>query len=88
MRLFGARRTGRRDGARRKKYKVEITFPYGATEELDEVFDTEEEAAAYGLEACNNYRAGGKVLRLSAGLDEEDVDGDDDCDFEVIEVDA
>ena len=78
MRLFGAKR----------KYKVEINFPFGATEEPDEVFDTEEEAEEYGLEWCNNYKAGGAVLRLSAGLDEVDVDGDDDCDYEVVEVDA
>ena len=78
MRLFGARR----------RYKVEVTLPDGTTEELDEVFDTREDADAYGLQWCSNYTAGGEVLHLSAGLDEEDIDGDDDVDFEVIEVDT
>ena len=53
------------------KYKVVMHYPDGT-----------EEAGSYG---CSCYREGGEILNLSNPGDYP-LDEDDDCDFEVIEV--
>ena len=67
-----------------KKYKVVMTYPNGEEEEMDEIFDTEEEADRYGLECISNYKAGGEILNLSNPGDWPLED--EDPDFEIIEV--
>lgn len=69
-----------------RKYKVVIITSDGR-EEQDEVFDTEEDADAFGLQWCSEFAAGGEVLHMSNPGDYPDEDGGD-CDHEVIEVDA
>jgi hypothetical protein len=69
-------------------YKVVMNYPDGTKEEEDEVFETEEEARAYGLEQCSNYVAGGEVLHMSNPGDYPLREEDDDVDFDVIEVEA
>jgi hypothetical protein len=65
-----------------------MNYPDGTKEEEDEVFETEEEARAYGLEQCSNYVAGGEVLHMSNRGDYPLREEDDDVDFDVIEVEA
>jgi len=65
-------------------FKVVMQFPDGTSDEEDEVFDTEAEAEAHGLEQCNNYIVGGEVLHLSNPGDYPL--SDDEADFQVIEV--
>jgi len=69
-------------------YKVVMNYPDGTKEEDDEVFETEEEARAHGLEQCNNFVVGGEVLHMSNPGDYPLREDDDDVDFDVIEVDA
>jgi hypothetical protein len=69
-------------------YKVVMIYPDGTKEEDDEVFETEDQARAYGLEQCDNYVAGGEVLHMSNPGDYPLSEDDDDVDFNVIEVDA
>lgn len=69
-------------------YKVVVRFPDGTTEDADELFETHEEAHAYGLEWCSNYSVGGEVLHLSNPGDYPLSEADDDVDFDVVEVDA
>ena len=68
-------------------YKVVMNYPDGTTEEDDEVFETEAEANAYGLDQCSNYALGGEILHMSNPGDYP-LKEDDDADFDVIEVDA
>lgn len=67
-------------------FKVVMNYSDGSVEEEDDVFDTEAEAEAHGQNQVDNYHAGGEVLHLSNPGDYP-LDGDDDVDFEVIEVD-
>lgn len=62
-----------------------MLFPDGTSAEEDEVFDTEDEADAYGLELCSNYRLGNEILNMSNPGDYPL--NDDEADFEVVEVD-
>lgn len=62
-----------------------MQYPDGTSEDEDELFETEAEAEAYGLEQCNNYVVGGEVLHLSNPGDYPL--NDDEVDFEVVEVD-
>jgi hypothetical protein len=71
-----------------RMYKVVMNYPDGTKEEDDEVFETEEEARAHGLEQCSNYVAGGEVLHMSNPGDYPLSEDDDDVDFDLIEVDA
>ena len=66
------------------KYQVEMQYPDGTTELLDDIYDTYEDAEEAGLENISAYRAGGDVLHLSNPGDyPEDFD---DADFEIIEI--
>jgi hypothetical protein len=94
MRLFGSRSKQKAEDGARPKYKAELTFSStGATEELDEAFDSREEAQAAAEEWLNNYYTGGEVLRNSnpgdyGGFDDDEDDEDDeDVDLEIFEVD-
>jgi hypothetical protein len=69
-------------------FKVVINYPDGTKEEDDEVFETEEEAEAHGLEQCSHYVAGGEVLHMSNAGDYPLRQDDDDVDFDVMKVDA
>jgi hypothetical protein len=69
-------------------YKVVMIYPDGTTDEDDEVFVTEGEARAYGLELCHAYIVGGEVLHLSNAGDYPLRDDDEEVAFNVIEVDA
>jgi hypothetical protein len=69
-------------------YKLVMRYPDGTTEEDDEVFETNEEARAHGLEQCSSYRVGGEVLHMSNPGDYPLSEHDDDVDFDVIRVDA
>lgn len=62
-----------------------MSYPDGTSEEQDEVFETEAEAEAFGLEQCSNYSAGGEVLHMSNPGDYPLED--EGADFEVVEVD-
>jgi hypothetical protein len=70
-----------------RMYKVVMNFPDGTTDEEDEVFDTEAEARAYGLNQYNNYMTGAEVLHLSNPGDYPLIE-DDRVDFDLIEVDG
>lgn len=65
-------------------FKVVMQYTDGTSEEEDELFETEADAQAYGLEQCNNYIVGGEVLHLSNPGDYPL--NDDEVDFEVVEV--
>ena len=65
-------------------YKVVMTYPDGETDEMDEEFDTYEEADEYGLECCSNYETGGEILYMSNPGDYPLEDGE--ADYDVIEV--
>jgi hypothetical protein len=67
-------------------YKVKMQYPDGTTEEEDEVFETREEADAYGLIQCSDYKAGGEVLHLSNPGDYPPPDEVGSAHFEIIEV--
>ena len=68
-------------------YKVVMNYPDGTTHEEDEIFETEEEASAYGLVMCSDYTAGGEVLQLmKTGDYDPELAEDDRADFEVIDV--
>ena len=68
------------------KYKVVMEYYTGETEELDEIFDTEEEAEEYGLNCCGNGKAGREILHMSNPGDYP-YDEDDEDTFEIIEID-
>lgn len=67
-------------------FRVEMHYPDGSIEEDDEVFESEDDAKARGLQMCSDYSTGGEVLNLSNPGDYP-LD-DEEADFEVIEVDA
>ena len=67
-------------------FKVVMTYSDGDREDLDEVFETESEAAAFGSEQVSNFRAGGEVLHLSNPGDYPAPDEGLTADYEVVEV--
>jgi hypothetical protein len=69
-------------------YKVVIINLPDGTEELEEVFETEEDAREFGLQWCSDYDAGAEVLHMSNKGDYPDPQGQEDVDFEVIKVGA
>ena len=66
------------------KYKVEMIYPNGSTWVEDPVFDTEEEADAYGCDAVSCFRLGNEIIAMSNPWEERE---DGEADFEVIEID-
>ena len=62
------------------KYKVLFN-----DEEMDEVFDTEDDAEEYALYLCSCAREGAEILHMSNPGD-YDVD-DYDAEYEIVEVD-
>lgn len=67
-------------------FKIKLMYSDGNTEELDGVFDTEDEAEEYALEAISEYHLGGEILNMSNPGDYP-LDEEDDVDYEVIEID-
>lgn len=68
------------------KYRIELSFENGSTEEPEEVFDTEDEASEFGNQWISAYRHGGEVLHMSNPGDYP-LNEDEEVDYEVIEVD-
>ena len=68
-----------------RKYKLIITTSDGPDEQ-DEVFETREDAEAFGSQWCSDFAQGGEDLHMSNPGDYPDENSD--CDFEKIEVDA
>jgi len=66
-------------------FKVVMTYSDGDREELDDVFETESEAEAFGLEQVSNFDAGGEVLHLSNPGDYPAPDEGVQADYEVVE---
>jgi hypothetical protein len=66
------------------KYKLIVYYPSGAQEEG--IFDTEEEAEDYGCDCAAAYAEGAETLHMSNPGDYPD-DGDEQPDYEVIEID-
>lgn len=69
------------------KYKVLYHFPDGTSEEEDELYDSREEAEEVGLYGCGCYAEGAEILNLSNPGDYPLDGAEDDCEFEVLEVD-
>lgn len=68
------------------KYKVLYRYPDGSSEYGDELYDTEEEAEEVGCYGCSCYSQGAEDFSLSNPGDYP-LDGtEDDCDFEIIEI--
>ena len=65
-------------------YKVVMTYPNGESDEMDEEFETYEEAERYGQERCSDYSLGGEILNMSNPGDYPLED--EDADYDVIEV--
>ena len=61
------------------KYKV-----FFNDEEMDEVFDTEEDAEEYALYLCSCAREGAEILHMSNPGDYDEDDYDED--YEIVEV--
>ena len=61
------------------KYKVWFN-----DEEMDAVFDTEDEAEEYALYLCSCAREGAEILHMSNPGDYDEDDYDDD--YEIVEV--
>lgn len=70
------------------KYKIMLYYPNGETELLDEVFDDRQRAEEYALYNCSCYILGGEILHMSNPGDYPMPDEDDECEYEIIEVDA
>jgi len=68
------------------KFKVVINYQNGETYELDELYDSYEEAEEAALEDISNWHAGGEVLELSNPGDYP-YDPDDAPDYDIFEED-
>lgn len=64
------------------KYKVVMIRSDGSREDLDEVFDSYEEASDYARESYNDFSSGAEVLDLAG----ETYTDPADVDFEVEEI--
>jgi hypothetical protein len=68
------------------KYKVVINYSNGDTDELDELYDSYEEAEEQALEYISNWHAGGEVLE-SSNPGDYPYDPDDAPDYDIFEED-
>ena len=66
------------------KFKVVITYSNGDTDNIDELFDSYEEAEEAALEYISNWHAGGEVLELSNPGDYP-YEPDDEPDYDIFE---
>ena len=66
-------------------YGIRLLFPDGTEDELDEEYDTMEDAADQAQEYCSAYKVGGEILNMSNPGDYpmEEVGGD--CNYEIFE---
>ena len=69
-----------------RKYKV-VMITSDGRDEQDEVFETKEDAEAFGLQWCSDVAQGREDLHEHNPGDYP-LDEDDECEWEVIEVDA
>ena len=69
-----------------RKYKV-VTITSDERDEQDEVFETKEDAEAFGMQWCSDVAQGREYLHEHNPGDYP-LDEDDECEWEVIEVDA
>ena len=68
------------------KFRVVINFSDGDTEELDDLFDSYEDAEQEALEYISNWHAGGEVLELSNPGDYP-YEPDNEPDYDIFEED-
>jgi len=68
------------------KFKVVINYQNGETDELDELFDSYEEAEYMALDAISCWHTGGEVLELSNPGDYP-YDPDDEPSYDIFEQD-
>jgi hypothetical protein len=68
------------------KFRVVINFSNGDTEELDDLFDSYEDAEQEALEYISNWHAGGEVLELSNPGDYP-YEPDNEPDYDIFEED-
>lgn len=70
------------------KYKILYHYPNGSSEYDDRLYDTEEEAEEAGCYGCSCYSQGAEIFN-SSNPGDYPLDGmEDDCDFEIIEVEG
>ena len=67
------------------KFKVLLKHPDGTEEMEEEVFNTEAEAEAHGCYMIGCIRRGAEILFMSNPGDNP-MDGFEDSDFEIIEI--
>ena len=67
-------------------FKVVMKYSDGEIEELDDVFDTEEDAEEHGLYMCSCFTEGSEILYMSNPGDYP-LDEAGEADFEIIEID-
>lgn len=68
------------------KYKVIMHYEDGSDEELDEIFDTEQQAHEAGLYAISCYNVGGEVLYMSNPGDYP-LNEDEEVTFDIVPYD-
>lgn len=68
------------------KYKVLMHYPDGNDEEVEALFDSEDEALEGAEDASTCYDLGAEILNMSNPGDYP-LDEDAECGFEIIEVD-
>ena len=68
------------------KYKVNMIFNNGEDYELDEIFDSYEAAEKEALYSVSCSREGHDILEMSDPFD-DNLDGYEDPDYEIIEID-
>ena len=69
------------------KYKVLMIHPDGTEEMEEEVFSSEAEAEAHGRFVVSCIRQGAETLCLS-NPDENPIDGFEDSEYKIIEIDG
>ena len=67
-------------------FGVLMKYSDGTEEEIDEVFESEEEAEEYASYAASCYKIGGEILEMS-NMGDYPFDEDDEADYEIFEID-
>lgn len=70
------------------KYKVLYHYPDGTDGEEEELYDSQDQAEEAGLYGCSCYSQGAEILNLSNPGDYPLDGSEDDCEFEVIQIDS
>lgn len=69
------------------KFKMIFTYPSGTVEECDDLFDTYEEADREGEIWAEGVDTGFSILSLSNPGYYDELDEEDECSWEIIEID-